>query len=29
LSRLFGCEIRAISDQHQTVFAVAGAPARA
>jgi len=25
LSRLFGCEIRAISDQRQTVFAVAGA----
>ena len=24
LSRLFGCEIRAISDQRQTVFAVAG-----
>jgi len=29
LSRLFGCEIRAISDQRQTVFAVAGAPAGA
>jgi iron complex transport system ATP-binding protein len=27
LSRLFGCEIRAISDQRQTVFAVASAPA--
>jgi len=26
LSRLFGCDIRAISDDSQTVFAVAGAP---
>jgi len=26
LSRLFGCEIRAVSDHRQTVFAVAGAP---